>query len=134
MNLFDLEKNDQSEIAEAGYEFNLKLPSGVSTDCFIRVRGIHSPVVRQYQKKKYNEYQLKVQAAKRKGKEYEMDLDEAEELGVEAAVVRVQGWKGLAEGGKELPFTKENCEKVMKNHEWLREQVMEESNNLHLFR
>ena len=131
--MFDLDKNDQSVIAEAGYEFNLKLPSGASTDCFITVRGNYSPVVRQYQKKKYNEYQMKVQAAKRKGKEYELDLDEAEELSVEAAVIRVLAWRGLAEGGKEVPFTKENCERILKKHEFIREQVRGEAEQVENF-
>lgn len=131
--MFDLEKNDQSAIAEAGYEFNLKLPSGAATDCFIKVRGSQSPVVRQYQKKKYNEYQMKVQAAKRKGKEYELDLDEAEELAVEAAVIRVLGWRGLAQGGKEVPFSPTAAAEIFKAHEWIREQVTEEANQIYNF-
>ena len=125
--MFDLDKNDQSVIAEAGYEFNLKLPNGQATDCFIKVRGNYSAIVRQYQKKKYAEWQIKVQAAKRKGKEYEMELDEAEELAVEAAVIRVIDWRGLSEGGKELPFSKENAERVLAKHEWIREQIQEEA-------
>ena len=133
MNLFDLEKNDQSVIAEAGYEFEVKLPNGQLTNAFITVRGSQSPVVRQYQKKKYNEYQMKVQAEKRKGREYELSLDDAEELSVEAAVVRVISFRGFSEGGKEVVFNAENTARILKKHEWLREQVTEEANQIYNF-
>lgn len=125
--MFDLEKNDPSAAAEAGYEFELVLPNGDKTNAYIKTRGEQSPVVRQYQKKKYNEYQMKVAAAKRKGKEYEMDLDEAEELATEAAVNRILGWRNISEGAKEVPFTIENASRILAKYEWIREQVMEES-------
>ena len=49
------------------------------------------------------------------------------ELAVEAAVIRVIDWRGLSEGGKELPFSKENAERILAKHEWIREQIQEEA-------
>lgn len=132
--MFDLDKNDVGAANEAGFEFELKMPTGELTGAFIKVRGEQSATVRTYQKKKYNEYQMKQTAAKRRGKEYEIDIDEAEELSVEGCVVRIIGWRGIAEGGKEVPFTEANATRILTKHDWIKEQVLEESRQLLNFR
>lgn len=133
---FDLSKNNFAETAEAGYEFELKLPgTGEGTGAFITIRGDQSKTVKAYARKKYAEFKLKEQQAKRRGKEAEdMTLDEAEELAIESAVIRVIDWKGIAESGKDVPFTKENAERIFKEHPWIREAVTEESGQLLNFR
>jgi hypothetical protein len=133
---FDLSKNNFAEVAEAGYEFELKLPgTGEGTGAFITVRGDQSKTVKAYARKKYSEFKLKEQQAKRRGKEVEdITLDEAEELAIESAVIRVIDWKGIAENGKDVPFTKENAERIFKEHSWIREAVTEEAGQLLNFR
>jgi hypothetical protein len=129
--LFDLSVNDFGKIAESGYEFEVTVPgTGEGTGAFITVRGEQSPTVKAFGRKKFQELQMKQQQAKRRGKEYDLDLEEAEDMAVDAAVVRVISWKGFGEEGKELPFTKENAERIFKQHPWLREQVMEHSGDL----
>ncbi len=129
--LFDLTKNDFGKIAESGYEFEVTVPgTGEATGAFITVRGEQSPTVKAFGRKKFTEMQMKQQQAKRRGKEYEIDLEEAEAMAVEAAVVRVIGWRGFAEEGKEVVFTKEAAERIFTQHSWLREQVMEASGDL----
>lgn len=130
--MLDLKVTNLAESAEAGFEFELLLPeSKDKTGGFITVRGSQSPTVRNYSKRKWNEYNVKVQQAKRKGKEAEeMTIDEAEDLAIEKAVNRIIGWRGIGEAGVEIPFTKENAETVLRKHSWIREQVMEESDNL----
>ncbi len=132
----DLAKTNLADAADAGYEFEVKLPgTGDPTGAFITVRGEMSKTVKAYARQKFREFQLKEQQAKRRGKQSEeMTLEEAEELAVESAVVRVIGWKGITENGKEVPFTKENAERIFTEHSWIREQVMEESNQLLNFR
>ena len=127
--MFDLSKNNLSATNEEGYEFELVMPgSGEGTGAFVKVRGEQSPTVRNYSKKKYNEYKMKQDAHKRRGKgDYEIDLDEAEEMAVDNAVNRVISWKNIAIDGKEVPFTKEAAQDILKNHSWIRDQVMEES-------
>ena len=127
MNLFDLEKNDIAAKNEAGFEFELVLPNGEKTGALIKVRGESSPTVRQHGKRVYNEMQMKETAAKRRGKEYQIDLDEAEEINVSDAVNRVISWKNISEGAKEVPFTIENATRIFTKHIWIREQVLEES-------
>jgi hypothetical protein len=133
---FDLSKNNFAESAEAGFEFELKLPgTGEGTGAFITIRGDQSKTVKAYARKKYAEFKLKEQQAKRRGKEADdMTLDEAEELAIESAVVRVIDWKGIAENGKDIPFSKENAERIFKEHPWIREAVTEESAQLLNFR
>ena len=130
--MLDLKVTNLAESAETGFEFELLLPeSKDKTGGFITVRGSQSPTVRNYSKRKWNEYNVKVQQAKRKGKEVdEMTLDEAEDLAIENAVNRIISWRGIGEAGVEIPFTKENAETVLRKHSWIREQVMEESDNL----
>lgn len=133
---FDLAKNNYSEIAEEGYEFNLRLPgTNEPTDAFITVRGDQSKTVKAFNRKKVNEWRLKEQQAKRRGKEVEdVSLEEAEELTVETAIVRVISWRGFEEEGKEIPFTKENANRIFTEHSWIRDQVIEESSQILNFR
>lgn len=133
---FDLAKHNYTEIAEAGYEFELKLPgTGEGTGVFITVRGDQSKTVKAFGRKKYSEFKLREQQAKRRGKEADdMTLEEAEELSIESAIVRVIGWKNITENGKEVTCTKENAERIFKEYSWIKDQVMEESGQLLNFR
>ena len=133
---FDLKANDVAAKGEAGYEFELKFPGTFeATGAFIKVRGELSKIVKAYSRRKFEEYQRKLAADKRRGKvNDDISLDEAEELAVESAVVRIISWKGIEEDGKEVPFTKENAERILTEHSWIREQVMEASNDLVNFR
>jgi len=66
--------------------------------------------------------------AKRKGREVEdLSLDEAEELAVEAALVRLVGWEGITENGKEVKFSKEKAQEILTQHQFIREAIMQES-------
>lgn len=133
---FDLNKNNFADAAEAGYEFELLLPGTQEpTGAFITVRGEQSKTVKAYARKKYAEFKLREQQAKRRGKDVDdMTLEEAEELSIESAIVRVIGWKGITEGKAEVPFTKENAERIFKEHSWIKDAVMEESSQLLNFR
>jgi hypothetical protein len=134
--IFDLAKHNYTEIAEVGYKFELKLPgTGEGTGVFITVRGDQSKTVKAFARKKYSEFKLREQQAKRRGKDVEdMTLEEAEELGIESAVVRVISWENITEGVKEIPFTKENAERIFKEYSWIKEAVMEEAGQLLNFR
>ncbi len=133
---FDLAKHNYAEIAESGFKFELKLPgTGEGTGVFITVRGDQSKTVKAYGRKKYNEFKLREQQAKRRGKEVDdLTLEEAEELTIESAVIRVIDWENITENGKPVPFTKENAERIFKEYTWIKDQVMEEAGQLLNFR
>jgi hypothetical protein len=132
--MLDLKVQNLAEQSESGYEFELVYPASQErTGAFVKVRGAQSPVARTYARKKYNEYRLREQAAKRKGKEDEMTLDEAEDLSIESAINRVISWKGITEDKVEVTFTKENAERIFRAHSWIKDQVMEESDQLSNF-
>ena len=127
---FDIKLNNLSEKAEAGYEFEVKLPDGSSTDFYITVRGNQSPKIKKFSKDLFNKLQMKELQAKRKGKaDQPVDLDEAEQTLVDSAVARIITWKGLEEGGKVVEPTPENIKRIMQEHDWIRAQVLEESDN-----
>lgn len=131
---FDLSKQDFGKAAEAGYEFELMLPTGAGSGAYLTVIGDMSPTVKAYSRRKFQEYQQKASIAKRKGKDVEeLTLDEAEELAVEAALVRLIGWKGFTEEGKEVKFSKEKAQEVLKQHSWIREAIMEAAGDVTCF-
>lgn len=131
---FNLDKNNLSDKCEQGHEFEVLMPeTKEGTNAFITVRGVMSPAVKKFQRKKFAEFQNKAQVAKRKGREDEpMSLDEAEDLAVETALVRIISWKGFTSGDddKELEFNEVNARKLLTEHSWIREQVLEESDTL----
>ena len=127
---FDIKKTNLAEQAEAGYEFEVKLPDGSSTDFYITVRGNLSPKVKKFSKDLFNQLQQKELQAKRKGKaDQPVDLDEAEETLVKSAVARIVTWKGLEDGGKVVEPTQENFIRIMTELDWVRKQVLDESDN-----
>lgn len=127
---FDIKKTNLAEQAEAGHEFEVKLPDGSSTDFFITVRGNLSPKMKKYNKDLFNKVQMKELQAKRRGKgEQPVDLDEAEATLIESAAARIVTWKGLEEDGKVVEPTPENIKRIMQELDWVRGQVLEESDN-----
>jgi hypothetical protein len=127
---FDIKKTNLAEQAETGYEFEVKLPDGGSTDFYITVRGNLSHKMKKYSKDLFNKMQMKEIQNKRRGKgEQPIDLDEAEQTLVESAVARIVTWRGLEEDGKVVEPTQENLAKVMLEHDWIRSQVLEQSDD-----
>lgn len=127
---FDIKKTNLAEQAETGYEFEVKLPDGTSTDFFITVRGNLSPKIKKYSKDLFNKMQIEDQRNKRKGKSTDLiDLDDAEQTLVESASVRVITWKGLEDDGVVVEPTPENIKRIMTELDWVRSQVLEESDN-----
>jgi len=124
---FDIVKTNLAEKAEAGFEFEVKLPDGSPTDFFITVRGTQSPKVKAYSKKVFNQLQIKEQQAKRKGKENDFSLEDAEDMAVASAAVRIVSWRGLLEDGKVVEFNEDNANRIMRELDWVRSQVLDEA-------
>lgn len=129
---FDLSKNDLSEIAETGFRFELKMPgTEEGVGAFFTVRGAKSPKVLAFAKKKYNEYQLRAKDARRRNKEAEdLTLDEAEDMGVDSAYIRLIKWEGMLEDGVAIPFDEENVKRVLRKHDWIRTQITDASDDI----
>lgn len=131
----DLKKNNYAETSEAGYEFELRDPAtNEGLDAFITVFGEQSKTVKAYSRKKFAEFRAREMANKRRGKDEDMTLEEAEELSIESAVVRIKSWRGIAEGKTEVEFNRENATRILTEHPWIKEAVMEESSQLLNFR
>ena len=128
---FDLNKHNFSESAAEGYTFELKLPTGAGSGTKLTVLGEMSPTIKAYSRKKFAEYQQRQIMLKRKGKEDEqMSLEEAEEIAVENALVRLVGWQDLHEDGKDVKFSKEKARELLTVHGWIRDQVITESQDV----
>ena len=131
---FDIVKQNFSASSEIGYEFELKLPTGEGSGAFLTVIGDYSPTVKQYSKRKYQEFTQRQTIARRKGKEEELSLEDAENLAIEAALVRLIGWRGFTEEGKEVKFSKDKAREVLTQHSWIRDQIQEESSDVGNFK
>lgn len=125
--MFDITVQDFSKAAEVGHTFDLKLPTGADSGATLTILGELSPTVKAYGRRKWQEYQLKDAQNKRKGREATIDLDEAEEVSVESALVRLVDWNGITDKGVAVPFSKEKAAEILKAHSWIREQIMQES-------
>ena len=129
--MLDLKVKNLSETSEVGFEHELQYPgTNERTGAFVKVRGAESKIARAYARKKYTEYRQKEVMAKRKGRDEEMSLDDAEDMAIETAITRIISWRGIAEDGVEIPFTKENAERVLREHSWIRTEVMNASEDL----
>jgi len=127
--MFDIKKQDYSKAAEVGYKFEVKLPSGVGAGAYFTVIGDLSPTVKLYSRARFEEYRAKEAMLARKGKSIQdtLDLDEAEAMAVDAALVRLIGWEGITEDGKPVEFSKEKARSILTQHSFLREQIIAEA-------
>ncbi len=132
--MLDLAKQDPSKAAEAGFEFNVVLPDGTETEATVKVRGRNSKKVQAFTRQLSQEITQREQVQARRGKKTEMTAEEIEELAVRVSANRVISWTKLGKDGVELPYSEENAEMLMKDYPFLREQIMEESDNLLNFR
>lgn len=127
---FDLQTMDYSKAAEVGFTFELQLPDGTVSDAKLTIIGDLSATVQNYSKRKYKEIKSQIEAAKRRGKEWEPSLDDAEDEAIEGCLVRLIGWEGFTEGGKKVEFSKEKAKEVLKKHSWIREQIYKEASEV----
>lgn len=131
----DLVKTNIAAEAESGYEFELLHPAtGEGTEGFLKIRGEKSKVVQNHARKVVTEMQKREKMAAGKNKTVELSIEDLEDMAVERAFVRIISWRGIQEDGVDLPFNKENAERILKDHPWIRESIMEESENLLNFR
>lgn len=120
--------------ADDGFDLVLQHPiTGDDLDGVIRVRGDKSRAVQQFSRKRITEMQKRERIQKGKGKDTDLTIEELEAMAVESAIVRVISWKNIKKDGEELPFTKENAEVIFKDYDWIRQQVMEASEELKNF-
>lgn len=123
-----------SEVSESGLEFELVHPAtGEGLDAWIKVRGEKSRTVQNHARKVVTEMQKREKVAKGKNKEIDFSISELEDMAVDRAIVRIISWRGIQESGQDVPFNRENAERILKEHPWIREAVMENSEDLQEF-
>lgn len=120
-----------SEVSESGIDIELVHPAtGEGLDAWVRVRGKDSRTVQNHARKVVNDMQKREKIARGKNKDADMSIEELEMLAVERAVVRIISWRGIEEDGQPVPFTVENATRILKDNPWIREQVLENSDDL----
>ena len=123
-----------SEVSESGIEIELVHPAtGEGLDAWVRVRGKDSRTVQNHARKVVNDMQKREKIAKGKNKDADLSIEELEMLAVERAVIRIISWRGIEEDGQPVPFTVENATRILKDNPWIREQVLENSDDLTVF-
>ena len=134
---FDLSKkeNQLSVLAEEGVEFELKHPdTDEPLDAFIKVRGARSKTAERHVRKMINE-QARVEAIRSRGKDKDKPrpIEESIEGMSEIAYVRVISWRGIEDQGVPYELTKENALALFERESWIRDQILEVSNNAERF-
>lgn len=111
--------------AENALTLNMKNADGTDTGVALTVIGKNSDPVQQIVRKMMRKRQADELIASRKGKAVEpMLVEEMEEQGLELAVVRVTGWKGVTQ-----EFDKGLLKTALKNNPHWVEQIVEASND-----
>lgn len=127
----DLKQYDLAEICETGHEFQLIAPGTRElTDLKVTVRGGDSKTVKQWTRGQFMKRQQKAALVRRGAKQEEISLEEAEEFAAQSAAQRVISIKNFEENGKPLESTPENILHIMRKYDWIRDQVVEESDFL----
>jgi len=134
----DLSKKNVAEWSEAGHPVNLIIPGTYEeTGAVVTIRGSESKIAKTYLRKKFLEYQRE-ELAKARNKSKQKDevktIEELEEENTELAITRIISWSGIQEDGKDVPFNSDNARRILTEHSWIRDQILEESNNLANFR
>ena len=128
-----LKENQLAVLAEEGVEFELRHPdTDEPLGAFVEVRGQRSTIVEKYIRKQINE-QIRLENGNKARKDKAKTIEESIEDLNEAVFVRVKSWRGIEEDGQELECTKENILEVFKNHSWIRDQILEVSNDAERF-
>ncbi|KVD71789.1 hypothetical protein WI89_00785 [Burkholderia ubonensis] len=119
---------DLSAASNDGHEFEVISPkTGKGLGVFITVLGDQSERVVAFTRKRQNEKRREAAIAIRRGRPSD-DIDTVEDdesFVVEACIVRVTGWRGLAE-----EFSEANARLLFTTNREIRRQVLEESANL----
>lgn len=114
MEIGDLKTRQQHE---DGIEVQIKSPTtGEPLDFHITVMGPDSKEWRRAQKD-----DLKAYVAK--GRDGGFSADELVERDIQKIVQITTGWRGLTDGGKEVPFTKEACRDLYVDAPYVMDQV-----------
>lgn len=134
---FDLSKkeNQLSQLAEEGVEFELKHPdTDEPLGAFIKVRGARSKTAEKFLRKMINE-NARQEALRSKGKDRDKPrpIEESIEGMNEIAFVRIISWRGIEDNGVPYELTKENALELFERESWIRDQILEVSNEAERF-
>ncbi|WP_439259486.1 hypothetical protein [Lonepinella sp. BR2930] len=127
----DFSKLDTVKAAETTHKFAVLHPvTGEETGALIDVYSAESNPVRHYASTVLRKLQKQEFDNNRSRKPKFKDLDELQEDAIEACIVRIAGWQNVQWDSKELEFNEDNARKLLTACPWLREQVIEHSDNL----
>lgn len=130
---FNINSQPAAQASEHGYQFEPVYPGtrqGIGAT--ITVRGPHSEAVREHARLKLRESQTRELVARKRGKSVEpLTLDDVESNLVALAVAYTMGWDGMeTQPGQPLPFSPAAAAEVYRAHPWMRDQVIEEAQDL----
>lgn len=116
---------DLASLCENEFEFEYLDSAGHGTDVFITVLGSQAPLVQQWIKKRLNARRAQEAVQVKRGKEVMRTVEDDDEFGNEAAVVRMVRWRGITED-----FSAALALQLVSSNAELRDQVFKASNDL----
>lgn len=126
MEALDITGFDAVAESEVGFEFELKGAQDEGTGVMVSIIGRHADVVVKWTSKLLNQMQREEAMAKKSGKAAPIKtLEELREQNVEAAAMRVIGWKNVKQ-----PFSQDLMKQALRrNPHWV-DQIIKESDDL----
>jgi hypothetical protein len=125
MKKIDILSFDVVKDSEQGFDLALKNADGSDSGVVLVVLGKHSDKVTTWTKKKFNEYQREAEMAKKRGRDVEpKSLEDLEEFNITGALVRVTGWKNVAQD-----FSEDLLKTALKRNPHWMEQIIEASDD-----
>lgn len=120
-----------AQASEAGHEFEPIYPDGSPLGAKITVRGPRSQAVRDHAARMYAKSTARELQAKKTGKPAEpLTLAQVDESLTDLAVAYTMGWSGMETAGQALPHSDDEARELYTAHPWLREQVINEAQDL----
>ncbi len=121
-----IEDLNLSRQCEEEYEFEYVDPAGNNTGVFISVIGRHADRVRKFNSQEVNKMRRqRMLAAKKGNKDDFTPIEEDLDYLINDAAVRISKWRGI-----DQECTHENARKLCEINSLIREQVVDNSNDL----
>lgn len=111
--------------SENSFEFEYLRPDGRETGVFINILGSQAPKVAKWIRNALQRRRDQEALATKRGKEIIRLVEDDEQFGIDAAAIRIVGWRGISE-----PYTPEAAKILVTNNSEIRDQVLEASNNM----
>ena len=108
-------------ITDEAIEMPIYDGAGTKTDASLQVIGQDSD---EYKRKARSIYKTALKKAP-KGDLNNLNEDDDESFSIKLRATHIKGWSGIQENGKDIPYSQENAEYIIKKYPFITDQLVE---------